>query len=134
MMELSEKYEYWLNHAKYDMETAEAMLNSGRWFYVVFMCQQAIEKLVKGLYTLYVDDNVPKAHNIKTLLDRFDDKLKEPVKHEYYQLFDSLTANYLGNRYPDFMNDAINSVDKDTAAHIIQKTKEAFTWLTTLKP
>jgi HEPN domain-containing protein len=134
MMDLLEKYEYWLIHAKYDMETAEAMFNSGRWFYVVFMCQQAIEKQVKGLYTLYVDDNVPKVHNIKTLLERFEDKFVEPVKQEYYQLFDNLTANYLGNRYPDFMNDVIGSVDEDAATDIIQKTKEAFAWLQTLKP
>ncbi|MDR2748037.1 MAG: HEPN domain-containing protein, partial [Treponema sp.] len=40
-MSLLEKYEYWLTHAKYDMETAEVMFKSGRWFYVVFMCQQA---------------------------------------------------------------------------------------------
>jgi HEPN domain-containing protein len=134
MMELNEKYEYWLNHAKYDLETAEAMLHSGRWFYVVFMCQQTIEKLVKGLYTLYIDDNIPKTHNIKSLLDRFSDKLKDPVKTEFYQLFAILTANYLGNRYPDFMNDMINSINKDTAIEIMQKTKEAFTWLQTLKP
>jgi HEPN domain-containing protein len=133
-MELTEKYEYWLNHAKYDLETAKAMLDSGRWFYVVFMCQQALEKLVKGLYTLYIDDTVPKTHNIKSLFDRFSDKLKEPVKTEYYQLFDSLTANYLGNRYPDFMNDVIDSINKDTASGIMQKTKEVFTWLQTLKP
>jgi HEPN domain-containing protein len=133
-MDVSEKYGYWLIHAKYDMETAEAMFSSGRWFYVVFMCQQAIEKLVKGLYTLYVDDNVPRVHNIKTLFERFETELKEPVEQEYYQLFDSLTAYYLGNRYPDFMNDVINSIDEDTAAAIIKKTKEAFTWLQTLKP
>jgi HEPN domain-containing protein len=134
MMGLLEKYEYWLTHAKYDMETAEAMFKSGRWFYVVFMCQQAIEKLVKGLYTLYVDDNVPRVHNIRSLLECFEDKLKNPVEPDYYQLFDSLTASYLGNRYPDFMDDAINSVNEDTADSIIQKTKKAFIWLETLKP
>jgi hypothetical protein len=30
MMNLSEKYEYWLIHAKYNMETAKAMFNSSR--------------------------------------------------------------------------------------------------------
>jgi len=37
-----DKYEYWKDAAIYDLETAEAMLDSGRYLYVVFMCQQAI--------------------------------------------------------------------------------------------
>jgi len=62
-MEALEKFEYWLDIAQYDLVTADAMLSGGRWLYVVFMCQQAVEKLVKGLYTLYTDDSVPRIHN-----------------------------------------------------------------------
>ena len=51
-----EKYQYWLSYAQNDIDSAAVMLQGGRWFYTVFMCQQAIEKLVKGLYTIYVDD------------------------------------------------------------------------------
>jgi len=72
-MNAQEKYEYWLDIAQYDLETANSMLSSGRWLYVVFMCQQATEKLAKGLYTLYVDDNIPRIHNIKTIVERFED-------------------------------------------------------------
>jgi HEPN domain-containing protein len=99
-----------------------------------FMCEQAVEKLVKGLYTLYVDDNVPKVHNIKTLFERFEDKLSTQIKPEYYQLFDLLSANYLVGRYPDFMNDAINSVQKGSATALMERTREVFAWLQTLKP
>ena len=53
-MTAEEKYAYWLELASYDLESAGAMNAAGRWFYVVFMCQQAIEKLCKGLYTLSV--------------------------------------------------------------------------------
>jgi HEPN domain-containing protein len=58
-MDAQEKYAYWLDIAQYDLETANAMFDSGRWLYVVFMCQQALEKLAKGLYVLYIDDNIP---------------------------------------------------------------------------
>jgi hypothetical protein len=34
MMDKLEKYEYWFVHAKYDLETAEAMFQGDRWFYV----------------------------------------------------------------------------------------------------
>ena len=43
-MDVNERYSYWEDIAEYDFETANAMLNSGRYLYVVFMCQQAIEK------------------------------------------------------------------------------------------
>jgi HEPN domain-containing protein len=128
-----EKYNYWLTHAQYDLDTAEAMFSSGRWFYVVFMCQQALEKLVKGLYTVYVDDNVPKAHNIKTIFERFEDKLAIQASQEVYHVFDILSGYYLGNRYPDFINDLTTTVNENDAAYILQKAKEVFQWLQTLK-
>jgi HEPN domain-containing protein len=129
-----EKYTYWLTHAQYDIDTAGAMLASGRWFYVVFMRQQAVEKLVNGLYTVYMDDNVPRAHNIKTLFARFEDKLTVPVLPEIFQLFDALSSHYLGSWYPDFMNDPAKNASKGDAENIYNKSKEIFQWLQTLKP
>jgi HEPN domain-containing protein len=41
-----EKFEYWLDAAQYDLESANHNYKSKRWLYVAFMCQQAIEKLV----------------------------------------------------------------------------------------
>lgn len=53
-MNSKEKYEYWLDIAQYDLETAVANYKSGRYLYVAFMCQQSIEKVVKGLHnTIY---------------------------------------------------------------------------------
>jgi HEPN domain-containing protein len=34
----------WIALAEYDFETAKAMLDSGRYLYVAFTCQQVIEK------------------------------------------------------------------------------------------
>ena len=48
-MSIQDKFEYWLDIAKYDLETAEAMFAADRWLYVVFMCQQAIKKLSKSI-------------------------------------------------------------------------------------
>jgi len=134
LMEANEKYEYWLDIARYDLETAEAMLTSKRWLYVVFMCQQAVEKLAKGLYTIYIDDNIPYIHNIISVIERFEDKLPEPVSEEYRQLFDKLSAFYLNNRYPDFISKVSIQIKETEAKDILTGTKEAFAWLLTLKP
>lgn len=133
-MEANEKYEYWLDIARYDLETAKAMLTSKRWLYVVFMCQQAVEKLTKGLYTVYIDDNIPRIHNIISVIERFEDKLPESMSEEYRQLFDKLSAFYLNNRYPDFISKLSIEIEETEAKEILTETKEAFAWLLTLKP
>ncbi|GHV22522.1 hypothetical protein AGMMS49959_13490 [Planctomycetales bacterium] len=129
-----EKYEYWLEYAEYDLQTAAAMLASGRWLYVVFMCQQALEKLVKGLYLLYVDDNVPKLHNIGNLLSKFADRIPEPVTDEKYQLFERLSSYYLNARYPAYRDKLSKITDENSAKLLFEQSKEAFKWLLTLKP
>ena len=133
-MTAQEKYEHWLDIAQYDLETAESMLSSGRWLYVVFMCQQAVEKLVKGLYTLYVDDNIPRIHNIKTIVEYFEDKLSVAIPEEKHKLFDKLSGYYLNNRYPDFMIKLSLQIKEKEASDILLQTKEVFSWLLTLKP
>jgi HEPN domain-containing protein len=134
-----EKYKYWLDIAQYDLDSAEAMYTTGRWLYVVFMCQQAIEKLCKGLYTLYIDDKVPKIHDISAIVLKFSDKLssdKMPVSidDEKYQLFARLSSFYLNNRYPGFKTELSSSLSKSEAELILNQTKEVFSWLLTLKP
>jgi len=133
-MTAEEKYTYWLELSQYDLESASAMFVTGRWFYVVFMCQQAIEKCCKGLYTLYVDDNVPKIHNIKTIFSHFKNKLQDTISEETSRFFDILSAQYIVYRYPDFKNKPGSSTTESEAKFILEKTKEVFSWLLTLKP
>jgi HEPN domain-containing protein len=130
-----EKFQYWLEHAQYDLETAEAMLKNGRWLYVVFMCQQAVEKLVKGLYGLYLDfDEMPRIHNIRTLIKRFEPRLPSSISPEYLHLFDTLTGYYINNRYPDYTEELAKKIKEGDSRRIHQETREAFEWLLTLKP
>jgi HEPN domain-containing protein len=133
-MESQEKCNYWLDIAKYDLETAQAMLDSKRWLYVVFMCQQAIEKLVKGLYTLYVDDEVPRVHNIKALLERFTDSLETPIPEAIMKFAGELSAYYLNNRYPDFMAKLSTQIKETEARQVLAQAEEVFEWLLKLKP
>jgi HEPN domain-containing protein len=108
--------------------------NSGRWVYVVFMCQQTLEKLCKGLYLLHIDDNVPCLHNITAVFSKFADKLSEPLSDDTRRLFDRLSLYYLEARYPEYKNNLNSATDKETATLLLQKTKEVFQWLLTLTP
>jgi HEPN domain-containing protein len=129
-----EKFGFWLGHAQYDLDAAEAMFKSGRWVYVVFMCQQAIEKLVKGLYLLYIDDNVPRLHNINAIFSRFSDRLPQQIKAEYLDLFRQLSDCYKNTRYTEYIRNVSEMINESVAKSILDKTKEAYQWLLTQKP
>ena len=46
----TDKVAYWIDIADYDIDTAEAMYQTGRWLYVAFMCHQVIEKTLKAYW------------------------------------------------------------------------------------
>jgi HEPN domain-containing protein len=133
-MDSQEKFEYWLDIAQYDIESAAINFKAGRWLYVAYMSQQAIEKLVKGLYILYIDDNIPRIHNIGLLIKNFENKLKTSINDELYTFFDNLSACYFENRYPDYRTKLSLSLNKDKDQLILTKSEEVFKWLLTLKP
>lgn len=54
----------WSRQAEYDMETARAMLDSGRYIYCVFMCHLSIEKSLKALYAKKLGKNPSKTHSL----------------------------------------------------------------------
>jgi len=132
-MDSLDKFEYWQDIAQYDLETAQAMFTAGRWLYVVFMCQQAIEKLCKGLYLLFTEDDVPRTHDINLLITKFADKLPEPVGDDKRLLFAKLSAFYLNNRYPKYKERLSASLNREEAESILEKSKEVFAWLMTFK-
>ena len=133
IMDLQEKFEYWLDIAQYDLGTAEAMITAGRWLYVIFMCQQAIEKLCKGLYLFFVDENIPRIHDINLLATKFSEKIPVTIDDDKRLLFAKLSAFYLNNRYPEYKQRLSSSLNKEEAQNIFEKTKEVFSWLLTLK-
>ncbi|GHV42756.1 hypothetical protein AGMMS49546_22480 [Spirochaetia bacterium] len=129
-----EKFEYWLDIAQYDLESADAMYSTGRWLYVIFICQQSIEKLVKGLYTLYIGEPVPPIHDIRSLFLKFKDELTVPVDEAALVFFSRLTTFYLNTRYPKFKAKLSVAVSRQDAETTLKQAKEVFAWLLTLKP
>jgi len=135
-----EKFNYWESKATYDLETARAMLQSGRYLYVAFMAQQATEKLVKGLYVLYTDREPARTHNIwlifKGLMEV--EQFKEIGNHtfvrvqEYKPFFSDLLFYYISERYPDYKRQLSSNITETRAKEVLNKTEEVFVWLRSL--
>jgi len=51
----------------YDLETASAMLATGRYLYVGFMCHQTIEKILKAYWSDCLEEVPLKIHSLSRL-------------------------------------------------------------------
>lgn len=143
-MNSREKYEYWLEAAQYDLESAKVMMGGGRYMYVAFMSQQAIEKLTKGIYTLYTGKEAPMIHNIWNILKNLKREI-EPDAYEnfsieeleinlekYKSFFAELQAYYISGRYPSFKDKISKSIDSKRAQRVLLTTQEVFLWIESL--
>lgn len=66
---MTEASRAWAEQARYDLETASAMLSSGRYLYVVFCGQQAVEKALKALIVERTGEMPPRLHNLPKLAE-----------------------------------------------------------------
>jgi HEPN domain-containing protein len=120
-----EKVDHWLDLVEYDLETAVAMQNSGRYLYTVFMCQQALEKLLKAIHIQQKSEEAPRTHNLLHLFRL----LNLPQRMDYLQTMTSLNTYYLEGRYPAYKQKLSQLLDKKTAQTFLDETKEIFQWL-----
>ena len=84
----------WLEQARYDLETARAMLEAHRYVYVLFCCQQAVEKTLKGRIAQNTGKLPPRSHNLPALADAASVGLDEPRR----DFLRELSAYYVQSR------------------------------------
>lgn len=108
----------WINLATYDLDTAQAMLDTHRYLYVGFCCQQAIEKMLKAHVQFLTGEYPPKSHNLIGLAERANFTLDEERKG----LFRRLTELYITTRYAESVENL--KFDSMTAKSTFAETKE----------
>lgn len=117
--------EEWLWRSQYDIETAEAMLKSGRYLYVVFCCQQAVEKRLKAILAAKTDQAPPKIHDLLRLAKLVD---VHPKESQAVSL-GKLNVYYIEGRYPEEVSELMAGMDADLAGQVVQETRELLSWL-----
>ncbi|SDC42309.1 MULTISPECIES: HEPN domain-containing protein [unclassified Candidatus Frackibacter] len=118
---------YWLQISEYDLETAESMLNSKRYLYVGFMCHQAIEKILKGIYTDKFNKVPPKIHNLARLLKLTN--LDEDIPKDLLDILNELNPLNIITRYPDQELEIMKELDYDYCSTLLKNTRRLFKWL-----
>jgi len=102
------------------------MLDAGRYLYVAYMCQQAVEKLLKAIIAHHGKENMP-IHNLNRLAELAD--LREELTDDQVDLLAELTAYNIEARYGDYKENLSEVVDMRKAEILYAKTQELFQWL-----
>ena len=87
------KKEKWFKLALYDLETARVMFETGRYRYVPFMCQQAIEKVLKGMISEKL--NPPRIHDLVRLAELAEIKFT----NDDLLMLEKISSLYVRMRY-----------------------------------
>ena len=118
--------EHWVERAEYDLGTAKAMLDTGRYLYVGYMCQQAGEKLLKAIIAQQNKENLP-IHNLSRLVEIAE--IKNHLTSEQFNFLAELTPYCIEARYGDYKESLSEIINEQKAKEIYEKTQEIFKWL-----
>ena len=113
-------FKEWLKQAKYDIDTAKAMLDKGRYIYCVFMCHLSIEKSLKALYVKVLNENSPKIHSLVYLAQRTKVKLSAQIR----DFLESLDEISVPTRYPEDLEKLLKDYGKSRTKIVFVKSRE----------
>jgi HEPN domain-containing protein len=121
--------ENWISLAEYDLATADDMLKSKRYLYVAFMCQQAIEKILKAHYVKQHKSTPPYTHNLLRLIKELS--LKNEMDNEIAATIEELNSYYIESRYTEDIEELSQFLTETKAVSILNSTRELFEWIRT---
>jgi HEPN domain-containing protein len=117
---------HWVERAEYDLETARSMLDTGRYLYVGYMCQQAVEKVLKGIIAQQNKENLP-IHNLNRLAQVAG--IENDLNAEQFNFLAELTPYCIEARYGDYRESLSEIINEQRAREVYAKTQEIFQWL-----
>jgi len=118
----------WLSLAEYDLNTADAMFQTKRYLYVAFMCQQAIEKLLKAGYVKAHSSTPPYTHNLLRLL-KDAPWINEIQNTEMMPVLEELNSYYIESRYTEDIQGLSTILTEKRAEQVLKSTKGLYRWI-----
>lgn len=92
------------------------------------------------MHILYIGEEAPKIHNITTIMNLVFKSLPDEIaiksKEQYngYKPFMvKLLSYYISERYIEYKDKISQKLNKDVCEELLEKTKEVFKWLQSLK-
>lgn len=110
---------------KYDVQTAEAMHDAGRYIYVLFMCQQALEKCLKAV-VLHRGGEILPIHNLRRLAEQSGVRFDE----QQFRKLDFLSQYYINARYKEDLEELSRGITEEVSGDFLKFSREGITWIT----
>lgn len=126
-MNKQEIIQNWIYLSDYDIATAKVMLDTKRYLYVAFMCQQAIEKLLKACFVKEKEQTPPFTHS----LIRLSEKLSffEYIEQNYQNDLELLNSYYIESRYSEDYQEISKTISPEKAKNMFDFTEDFLQWL-----
>lgn len=118
---------YWQELAEYDLDTAKAMLETGRYLYVGFMCHQVVEKMMKAYYAKSHGEMPPYTHNLELLAGK--SSLAASLSDEQLGFIRLLEPLNVESRYPADRELLAQALSADRCREILEQTTEMYRWI-----
>lgn len=124
---MDDTVKYWIEISDYDLDTAAAMLKSGRYLYVGFMCHQTIEKIFKALFSKTKAEVAPFSHSLSYLAKKGG--FYEEFSEEQKDFIDMLEPLNIEARYPSHKEKLLKSLTEERGIELLSKTTELQKWI-----
>jgi HEPN domain-containing protein len=123
---MTEAEQMWIDQAWYDFETARVMLDASRYLYVLFCCQQAVEKVLKAKITGLTGELPPRINNLSRLAKAAGLKLDK----DHSRFLKKLSRFYVKTIFfPEREGVLKSNSMEDLAESTFKETGEIIAWL-----
>ena len=124
---MTDKVKYWSDLSEYDYDTALAMMQTGRYLYVGFMCHQTIEKILKAYFNTLSNEPAPFTYGLTNLARK--SHLYDSLPDEFKDFIDILEPLNIEARYPSHKERLMKSLTKERCQSIVENTKNLQSWI-----
>lgn len=124
---MNDKAKYWIEMADYDLDTANAMLETHRYLYVGFMCHQVIEKSLKAYWSETLTEPPLKIHTLLKLANKTG--LDALMTESQLDFIDTLEPLNIEARYPSYKERLLRSLSSEYCNELIKNTKDLQLWI-----
>ena len=123
--ELNKTVSYWVDGAKYDLDTAESLFQVGKYPYALFFGHLALEKLLKAVVVKETQEHAPYTHSLPLLVSKLKLKIPESVEQKFAEFMEF----YIEARYPEEQKRFYKKCTKGFTEQKLKEIKKVFKWL-----
>ena len=134
-----EKYQHWKILSDYDIETARILLEKQRYNYVAVLCEQAVERMIKGMFIYHTRKEPPKSHNVPFLANKLAIHEKfssteegirfEKERFDYENIMVDLMFYYISDYPFSYKKFQERFISETVARELYEKTLHLLGWL-----